>query len=200
MYADAAGTDDLVTDAKHSSRSEYKVVSSTLSVAKTITTLCDPVNGTTGPKNIPLGMVRWTITIANSGGASANLTTIADSLLASPTTFDPDLITGAGGAAGCEFAAAGAGTPESANGRGVKITNTVARTMAGSAGGAAVLSSFYTGAADLDGVDYNVTTAGSVTANLATALPAGGVGPAAYTAGELKAGETLTIYFNVGIN
>ena len=191
VFADTAGTDDVASDAQHSARDQFRVVTATLSVLKSVATLCDPVNGTTGPKNIPLGMVRWTITIANTGGASASLTTIADTLNAN-TTFDPDLVTGAGGAAGCEFAAAGAGTAENANGRGFKVSNSTARPMLGAPGGT-VTSSFFTTAADADGID---AVGAAVNAALNTALPAGG----AYSAGELKAGETLTIYFNVGIN
>ena len=191
VFADVAGTDDAIGDAQHSARDQFRVVTATLSVLKSISTVCDPVNGNTGPKNIPLGVVRWTITIANTGGASASLTTIADTLNAN-TTFDPDLITGAGGAAACEFAAAGAGTAENANGRGFKVSNSVARPMLGAPGGT-VTSSFFTTAVDADGLD---AVGAAVNAALNTALPAGGT----YTAGELKAGETLTIYFNVGIN
>ena len=192
VAADVAGSEgDVARDAKHSARDTYVIATAVLSVNKTITTICDPFNSTTSPKNIPGGVVRWTIAIANTGGASASLTTIADTLN-SNTTFDPDLITGAGGAAGCEFAAAGAGTPENANARGFKITNSVARPMLGAPGGT-VTSSFFTTAADADGLD---AVGAAVNAVLNTALPAGG----AYSAGELKAGETLTIYFNVGIN
>ena len=189
VFADIAGSDDAARDAKHSARDEFRVVSATISVTKTATPLCDPFNNTTNPKEIPGGVVRWTITIANTGGASASLTTIADTLNAN-TAFDPDLI--ATTSVVCEFAAGGAGTPENAVGRGFRVQNTVARPMLGSPGGT-TLSSYFTTAADADGFD---AVAAALTMNLGTALPAGG----AYTAGELKAGETLTIYFNAGIN
>ena len=73
VFGDAAGTDDGARDAAHSSRSAYRVVSAALSVAKISTLICDPFNGTTNPKRIPGAIVRWTITITNTGAASANL-------------------------------------------------------------------------------------------------------------------------------
>jgi uncharacterized repeat protein (TIGR01451 family) len=189
VFGDSAGTDDALGDAAHSDRDAYLVQAATLTITKSLATLCDPVDGNAGPHNIPGGMVRWTITITNSGGASANLTTFSDAIPTN-TTFDPDLIDGVGAGTLCEFAAAGAGTPESANGSGVRLQNSVARPMSGTPGGT-VTSSYFTGAADADGV----TVAASVAVDFTTAFPAGG----GYTAGELKAGETVTVYFNVGI-
>jgi uncharacterized repeat protein (TIGR01451 family) len=140
-------------------------------------------------------VVRWTITIANAATASsATLTSISDAIPTN-TTFDPDMITGTGSTAAngqCEYAAAGSGTPASgSNANGVRIQNSVARPMVGSAAGT-VTSSYFTGAADADGV----TVGANVDVTFATALPAGG----GYAAGELKPGETLTVTFNVGIN
>jgi hypothetical protein len=40
--------------------------------------------------------------------------------------------------------------------------------------------------------------AGTLTVDFTTAFPAGGA--PAYTAGELKSAESVTVYFNVGIN
>ena len=95
VFGDAAGTDDAARDAAHSSRSAYRVETATLSVAKTATLICDPFNGTTNPKNIPGAIVRWTITITNTGAASATLNTVTDAISAT-TTFDANLVTGAG--------------------------------------------------------------------------------------------------------
>jgi hypothetical protein len=190
VFADGAGSDDAANAGNYSDRSAYYVQTATLSVTKTVAPLCDPVTGSTNPHNIPGGMVRWTITIANTGSASATLATIADALDAN-TALDPDLITGAGAGSVCEFAAAGAGTPTSANGNSVAISmnGAVTRPMAGTAAGAAAQISYFTGAADTDGV-----TGAAI--NFGTAFPAGG----SYAAGEMKAGETVTIYYNVGIN
>ncbi len=140
VFGDAAGTDDAARDAAHSSRSAYRVVTATLNVAKTATLICDPFNSTTNPKNIPAAIVRWTITITNNGAASATLSTVTDAISAS-TTFDANLITGAGGAAGCSSAT---GTPESAAGRGFKldVTGDTRR---------AAFPKFFTTANDADG-------------------------------------------------
>ena len=208
VFADSAGTDDTVItndadglrDAAHSARNTYTVTTAVLSVAKTVITVCDPANGTTNPKNIPGAVARWTITIANSGAVSATLSQISDALnaTANHTTFDPDLITGTGGATACEFAAEGSGTPEGgANGLGVRIQSTNARPMVGSTPGATVTSSYFTGASDADGVTLSGTgLTAALGVDFATALPAGGT----YTAGELKPDEIVTVYFNVGIN
>lgn len=182
VFGDAAGSDDPVRDAQHSSRSAYRVVSSTLSVAKTATLICDPFNSTTNPKNIPGAIVRWTITISNTGAASASLSTVTDTINAN-TTFDANLVTGAGGAAGCSSAT---GTAENAAGRGFKLSLAGTTRPAG-------YPKFFTTANDADGANLN---AGVVTVSYATAMPAEGT----YAAGELKAGESVTVYFNVTVN
>lgn len=182
VFGDAAGTDDAARDAAHSSRSAYRVVSAALSVAKTATLICDPFNSTTNPKNIPAAIVRWTITITNTGAASASLSTVTDTISAS-TTFDANLVTGAGGAAGCSSAT---GTPESLAGRGFKLDVT-GDTRPGT------YPKFFTTANDADGANLN---AGIVTVSYATAMPAEGT----YVAGELKSGESVIVYFNVTVN
>jgi uncharacterized repeat protein (TIGR01451 family) len=201
VFGDDAGSDDIaitgdldgLRDATHSARDVYLVSTTTLSVLKSILTICDPVTGNVAPHNIPGGMARWTITINNTGGSSASLTTITDILNAN-TTLDPDLIVATATPADCEYAAGGANA-ENANGDSVKIVTSVARPMLGSAGGAQVTTSFFTGAADADGV---TEAAGTLTVDFTTAFPAGGA--PAYTVGELKSGENVTVYFNVGIN
>ncbi len=154
-----------------------------LTFTKTVTTICDPVNGTTSPKNIPGGIVRWTMTVANSGSTSVDLATVSD-LLNGNTTFDANLITGAGGAAGCKSAT---GTPESAAGRGFKLS------IVGSTRPAASYPKFFTTAADADAASLGGST---VTINYALGLP---VEPG-YTAGQLKPGESVVVYLNVTIN
>ena len=181
VFGDAAGTDDAARDAAHSSRSAYRVQSAALSVAKTATLICDPFNSTTNPKNIPAAIVRWTITVTNTGAASATLGTVTDAISAS-TAFDTNLVTGAGGAAGCS---SGVGTPENAAGRGFKMDVT-GDTRAG-------FPKFFTTANDSDGADLNLA---NVTVNFAVAMPV----EAGYTAGELKTGESVVVYFNVTVN
>ena len=157
-----------------------------LSIAKTALLLCDPVNGTTNPKNIPGAIVRWTITISNAAGsgAPANLGQVSD-LISGLTTFDGNLVTGAGGAAGCKSAAPG--VPENATGRGFKLS------LSGTLRLAASYPKFFTTANDVDGANLN---AGTVTVDYAAAMPA----EAGYAAGELRAGESVVVYFNVTIN
>ena len=186
VAADGTGgaSTDALRDAKYSVASAYIVQTATLSVVKSVTTLCDPFNGVTSPKNIPGAMVQWTIAVTNTGSASATLATIADVLNGS-TTQDPNLVAPTN-AATCSSAT---GVPASAAGRGFRIVSSVgARPLGGQAA-----SGYMTGAADGDGATF-------VSPNLAmdflTALPAGG----SYTAGELKAGESATVTFNVTVN
>jgi uncharacterized repeat protein (TIGR01451 family) len=185
VAADGTGSEagDADRDTKFSARDAYVIQSATLSVTKTVTTLCDPFNGTSSPKNIPGSMVRWTITVANTGTASATLATISDTLNGN-TTQDPNLVAPTN-AATCSSTT---GVPESLAGRGFQIEYSVARALGGAGG-----TGFMTGVADGDGA----TLAGQiVTIDFAQALPAGGT----YAVGELKAGETATVTFNVTIN
>ena len=155
-----------------------------LSVQKTVTLICDPVNGTTNPKNIPGSISRYTVTIANTGLATANLSTVSDALI-NFLTFDPNLVVGAS-AATC--ISAPPGVPQSAAGRGFNI-NVTGSTRVG-------YPKFLTNAADADGATY---ASPNVTIDYATALPAV-AGAGGYAAGELKGGESVTVYFNVTVN
>lgn len=186
VLADGSGTSstDLARDGTYSDHNAFLVSSATLSISKSAQLICDPFNGTTNPKNIPGAIVRWTITITNSVGAgnSASLSQVTDTLNAN-TTFDGNLVTGAGGAAGCISAT---GTAESAAGSGFKL-DVSGGTRPGT------YPKFFTTANDGDGANL---TAGTVTVNYATAMPV----ETGYTAGELKAGESVTVYFNVTVN
>lgn len=187
VFADDTGTDDGNRDAAHSARDAYRVLAAALTVTKTVTLICDPFNSTTDPKNIPGAIVRWTVTVSNAVGAaaSATLTQVSDALNAN-STFDPDLITGAGGAAGCEGLSGGAGTAEDADGNGFRL-DVAGDTRPGT------YPKFFTSANDGDGADLNGAT---VEIDYGPAMPAEGT----YTAGELKPGESVTVYFNVSID
>jgi len=178
VFADAAGSDDIVRDGKSSARSSYRVVTASLLVTKVSSTVCDPLNGATNPKNIPGAYVQYVVTIANGGATSATLTTVSD-VLSANVDFDPDLITGAGAAANC---AAGM-VPQSAAGSGFKVIY-AARGVG--------YPRFLTSAADADGGTH---TTGTLSFNFAQALPAGGT----YAAGELKAGESMQLVYQVRI-
>jgi hypothetical protein len=199
VFADAAGTDDIARDAKSSSRDAFKVVSAKLKVTKTVTPVCDPFNGNAlnGAKNIPGSFVRYTISIENTGSASATLSSISDTLT-SVVIFDPDLIkidqalaaSPANSAATAAACVSGVGsTPESATGKGFKIVNP------GRLGAGGAYPKYLTSTADADGAD---STAGTITVNFATVLPA--TDPGSYTAGELKATETVSVIYQVKIN
>ena len=174
-------------DATGIARDAYKVSAAILTVSKTQSIVCDPVNGTTNQHNIPGAVVRWTITISNAAGAgSANLATVTDGLDITNTTIDPNLITGAGALpASC---ASATGTAENAAGRGFKMS------VAGSA--RTGFPKFFTTTSSVDGADF-VTP--NVNIDYAVAMPVDPAG-AGYTAGELKGGESVTLYFNATIN
>lgn len=200
VFADGAAaapavTGDAVRDGKHAAVDVFRIANASVTVAKSVTTLCDPFNfagnGTTVfPKAIPGAYVRYSIQItnANTATASATLATITDALNTN-LTFDTNLITGS--ATTCD-----ATTPESAG-------NAFKLTCAGTTGRACTTPVYYTAAADADSIGISGS---NITANLATALPQVGSptcpnvgtpsGAGAYCAGELKTGETVTIFFN----
>jgi methylmalonyl-CoA mutase cobalamin-binding subunit len=184
VFADDTGTDDANRDAASSARDAYRIASAILSVSKTATLVCDPVNGTTNPKNIPGAIVRWTVTVSNGAGAgaSATLAQVTDALNAN-TTFDNNLVTGAVVAADCDSAT---GTPEDAAGSGFKLDVT-GDTRPGT------YPKFLTTVADPDAGTH---AAGTVTIDYSLGLPV----EVGYTAGELKAGEAAVVYFNVTVN
>ncbi len=188
--ANVSGTDPGQTarDATAFAHDAYRVAAAIISVSKTATVICDPFNGTTNPKNIPGAIVRWTITVSNGGtaGASATLNQVADSLDVN-TLHDANLVTGAGApvATACNSAT---GTPESGAGLGFQIESSATRALGGTGG-------YMTTAADGDGAGI---AGQAVTIDFANALPADV--PNSYAAGELKAGESATVTFNVTIN
>lgn len=196
VFADAATTElgfvgaSAARDGQATARDAYRIASAVISVAKTSLLVCDPFNGSAAErKSIPGAIVRWTITISNAATAtsSATLATVTDALNAN-TTFDPNLVTGAGTATPASSCASTTGALESggASGSGFRIVQT----------NRGINSVLTTALAGNDGADLTGTT---VTINYAQALPLV-AGPGGYAAGELKAGESVTVYFNVTIN
>ena len=180
VFADGAGVTDAARDAAFSDSDAYRVLSSQLTATKVTTAIRDPFNAGANPKRIPGAYIQYAITVSNAGTAtaSATLTTISD-ILDANTAIDPDLIVGATGAA------------ESAAGEGFKVE-------VGGVGNARTgFPKFYTTTSSVDGVDHDGSAnGGTVTATMATVLPvdAAGLG---YAVGELKAGESVTLTFNV---
>ena len=180
VAADLAGTfaaGDIARDAKASDRDTYIIATSVLSVNKTVTTLCDPFNGSTNPKNIPGAAVRYAITVANTGSAAATLAQITDAINAS-LAFNTDLISGAGAGTNC---VAGTGSlsasgfrAETGAGVGPGTIGTAAATTAGATKAGAV------------GTE-------TVTINFPTLATSAIVAPAGAT---LAAASFITVYFN----
>jgi len=185
VFADIAGTDDAARDAKHSARDIFKVVTAKLTVTKTVTPVCDPLNGDANPKNIPGSYVRYTISIANTGNDTATLTQITDTLNTTLVTFDANLITGAGTAAPATTCSAATGTATSAAGSGFKVDVT-GSTRAG-------YPKYYTSTSSVDGIDF-VTP--NITADFSLVLPNEG----SYLPGHLKKNETVSVIYQVKIN
>ena len=176
VFADSAGSTDAVHDAIHSAQDAYRVGTATITVAKTVAILCDPVNGVSTPHNIPGATLRYVIAISNAAGASpATLASISDVLDAN-LTLDANLVTSASTCV----------TPESAAGSGFKVT-VLASTRAGT------YPKFFTTAADTDAVGISGST---VSAVISAALPV----ESGYAAGELRGGESVLLTFNVTVN
>lgn len=167
VYGDQAGPMDNLRDAKHSAASAFVVSNATISISKTYTVVSDPINGTSNPKPIPGATIEYTITVSNaSGGASATLQTITDTL---PSNLK---------------------IVSTANQASWSVTSSNRSSTSGNL------------TADNDSIDglYHsdpTNTGGTLTATITTILPADV--PNNYQAGELKAGETLTIKFRATI-
>lgn len=178
--ANGSGTDPGQTarDSIGVARDAFKVVSATLTVTKTVTPICDPFNGNVVQKNIPGADVQYAITIANTGGASATLATVADTLAAT-LAFDPKLNSGALPATSC-------------------VSGNVANTL--SASGFGAVTGVGAGPGFIaPGLAAHATTAGAVavgqniTVTFSALATATIVPPAAAT---LAAGSFITVYFN----
>lgn len=182
VFADAAGSDDAARDAAFSARSAYLVSSAVLSVSKTATVVCDPVNGNANPKNIPGAAVQYAVTITNAATAtaSATLSQITDALNAA-LAFDPKLNSGALPATNCVSG---------------NVANTLSATGFGAVSGAGVATTYsapgLAGQAVTAGADWNITNAGKVTINFTTlASPTYGL-----VGGVLPVNSFVTVYFN----
>ncbi|UFS71879.1 hypothetical protein LPW11_06710 [Geomonas sp. RF6] len=155
----------------------FRIIAPVLSISKSSSVIWDPINYNSTPRSIPGAYVQYAITITNdiAALASANLTTIQDTLNDN-TLLDPNFV-----------AASASSTlaPTSAVGKSFKVTHTAT-------GRTATPTPSYYSAGTGVGVSGQ-----SITANFATLLPAQDT---TYSAGELKAGESVTLTFNVTIN
>ena len=180
VFADAAGSDDVVRNADYSARDAYFVSSALLSVSKAATLICDPLNGNVNPKNIPSAVVQYAITITNAVTAttSATLSQVTDALVAA-LSFDPKLNSGALPAANCVSG---------------NVANTLSATGFGAVSGTGTTTTTYVA----PGLAGQAVTAGAsvagqnVTINFATlASPTYGL-----VGGVLPVNSFVTVYFN----
>ena len=185
---DSLGAVDVIKNGQHSDTSSYIVGAAILTVTKTSATIWDPVNGAlaNNPKAITGAYTQYTITVANDAlaGASGDLTSLGDTLVG--TTLDPNLLSTT---AGLPIVAPG----DYEGGAGTAFRIVTSGTGRNAALNASTSSTNYcTGdAADADADGCSSAIAIDFTALESMDAEAG------YTAGELKAGESVVIVFNV---
>ncbi|WP_299873763.1 hypothetical protein [uncultured Cocleimonas sp.] len=82
VLADGTGgaADSGARNASHSDTSGYVISTAALNVTKTSAVVYDPINGTTNPKRIPGAVIRYDITVANTGPADATDVVITDTI------------------------------------------------------------------------------------------------------------------------
>jgi hypothetical protein len=182
---------------------QYTVVAAALSVAKSSSVICDPIVGgataTVFPSNIPGAIVQYAVTVTNASTASSPAS-LAAVPVTNPNPFSDPLNAATAFQSGAMVA----------------TTATPATCVLGAAGTAGVMTSFT--AAGVGAVATApallpagavlatippITGGGTLNVDLVGALPtilpvpAGFTGPR--TAGQLFPGESVTVYFNVGI-
>ena len=87
VFADGTSAGgDAARNGRGAADDQYAVQSAALTVTKTSTVVSDPLNGTSNPKAIPLAVVEYAVTVANSGAVAATGVQIDDPVPAN-TTF-----------------------------------------------------------------------------------------------------------------
>lgn len=94
VFADAAGTIDLLRDGRFSAVGEYDVGSATIQVTKTAVTISDPVNLALLPKAIPGAIVEYCIQVKNAGNGTATNIAITDPIPANSTYLSGSTLVG----------------------------------------------------------------------------------------------------------
>lgn len=185
-----AGVDgDTTAQGDFAAYDALRIDTSRLKVVKSVATLCDPINAQTSPKSIPGALVRYTITVTNdttgvtptSRVKTATLTNLTDALDAA-LNFDEAFVGGIAGTGITTTTCVGTDTNTAANFTAASLTTS-------GTGRAAELNTTIS-----VGVTANPDT---VTIPLSTALTADA--PSSHLAGELKAGETVTVKFNAAV-
>ena len=182
--ANVSGTDpgQIARDAIGVARDAFKVVTASLAVSKSVTPVCDPFNGNVAQKNIPGAAVQYAITIVNTGGSAASLTTLSDTLQLAGVNgivFDPKLNSGALPATNCVSG---------------NVANTFSASGFGAVSAVGAVTTYTAPGLAAQAVTAGATVAGQVVSvNFATL--AGGTGLVGWT-GSLAAGSFITVYFN----
>jgi uncharacterized repeat protein (TIGR01451 family) len=106
VFADGTSAGgDAARNGRGAADDQYAVQSAALTVTKTSAVIRDPLNGTTDPKAIPLSVVEYRVTVANTGSAAASGVTLDDPIPAntaflqneySGATRDVQVTTGTG--------------------------------------------------------------------------------------------------------
>jgi hypothetical protein len=182
----AGNATDAYRDGKHSANSAYIITMPILTVNKTETLICDPLNGVSSPKKIPGALIRYSITVTNDALAKASgiLTQTLDPLQAE-LLHDVNFVTGTN-AATC---VAGGPATSVAN-SGFRVSNSAVSpaTLAPNVPRAAGPVYMTNSAGDTDGASITLQ---NVTIVYTNAMPV----DATHAAGEIKPGESVTIEF-----
>ncbi len=89
VFADGTGTGGGANrDSILTALNAYKVVTATIGVIKSSAVISDPINNTTNPKRIPGAIVEYTLSISNTGSATATAVLPRDTL-ATTLTYMP---------------------------------------------------------------------------------------------------------------
>jgi len=97
VYNDGAGYSDAAADLAFNAYVSFTVVASELTVTKTAEVTEDPVNLAVNPKAIPGATVHYTITVENTGDATATNVDLTDAIPANTTYVTGSLgVTGGG--------------------------------------------------------------------------------------------------------
>ena len=84
----ASPTDTIARNASHSAVNTFTVGTATLEVTKASEVYSDPLNSTTNPKRIPGAVIKYTITVVNTGSVSATSLIVADHIPSNMTYAD----------------------------------------------------------------------------------------------------------------
>lgn len=171
-----SGTDpgQLANDAIGFARDAFRVA--TITITKSVTPLCDPINGPSASKNIPDAAVRYAVTISNPGTTSISLNTIVDTL-AGTLLFDNKLNSGVAPASNC----VAGNIANSLSNTGIAAVTGIGAGPSASPTAADAVSAGVTIVGQVISVDFNALSTSTITA------------PAAAT---LAAGNYITVHFN----